>query len=40
MGSPGMGNDPATCFDVIAFGGTASAGQIFYPAGTADLFEG
>lgn len=40
MGSPGMGNDPATRFDVIAFGGTARAGQIFYRAGTADPFAG
>jgi hypothetical protein len=32
-GSPGMGDDPTARFDVIAFGGTADAGEIFYEAG-------
>lgn len=32
-GSPGMGNDPTTRYDVIAFGGNASAGEVFYQAG-------
>lgn len=32
-GSPGMGDDPAARFDVIAFGGTAGAGKVFYQAG-------
>ncbi|PVA11312.1 CopG family transcriptional regulator [Pelagivirga sediminicola] len=32
-GSPGMGDDPNAQFDVIAFGGTAGAGQVFYRAG-------
>ena len=34
MGSPGMGDDPAARFDVIAFGGEAAAGRIYYKAGT------
>ena len=32
-GSPGMGNDPSARFDVIAFGGTAAEGDVFYKAG-------
>lgn len=32
-GSPGMGDDPAARFDVIAFGGSAGAGEVFYRAG-------
>ncbi|WP_281968005.1 DUF411 domain-containing protein [Roseovarius nanhaiticus] len=32
-GSPGMGDDPAARFDVIAFGGDAGAGEVFYRAG-------
>ena len=32
-GSPGMGNDPDARFDVIAFGGTAGAGEIYHQAG-------
>ncbi|MFX0540618.1 DUF411 domain-containing protein [Roseovarius sp. S4756] len=32
-GSPGMGDDPNAQFDVIAFGGTAGDGEIFYRAG-------
>ncbi|KIT17128.1 DUF411 domain-containing protein [Jannaschia aquimarina] len=38
MGSPGMGDDPDARYDVIAFGGTAGAGRVFYRAGTADPF--
>ena len=38
MGSPGMGDDPAARFDVLAFGGEAGAGAVFYRAGTADPF--
>ena len=38
MGSPGMGDDPAARFDVIAFGGAAGAGQVYYRAGTAQPF--
>lgn len=33
MGSPGMGNDPAAQFDVIAWGGTAGAGTVWHRAG-------
>ncbi len=33
MGSPGMGDDPDAVFDVIAFGGTAPKGEVFYRAG-------
>ena len=40
MGSPGMGDDPAARYDVIAFGGAAGAGRVFYRAGTADPFAG
>ena len=32
-GSPGMGNDPTARYDVIAFGGDAGAGAVFYQAG-------
>lgn len=32
-GSPGMGLDPAAVYDVIAFGGTAADGEVFYTAG-------
>lgn len=32
-GSPGMGNDPTARFDVLAFGGTAGEGEVFYEAG-------
>lgn len=39
MGSPGMGNDPAARYDVIAFGGDAGAGRVFYRAGTATPFD-
>lgn len=38
MGSPGMGDDPAARYDVIAFGGAAGAGRVFYRAGTAEPF--
>ena len=31
--SPGMGNDPTAKFDVIAFGGDADKGEVFYKAG-------
>ena len=40
MGSPGMGDDPAARYDVIAFGNTAGAGRVFYRAGTAEPFAG
>ncbi|MBM2578152.1 CopG family transcriptional regulator [Jannaschia sp. Os4] len=40
MGSPGMGDDPAARYDVIAFGGAAGAGRVFYRAGTAQPFAG
>lgn len=33
MGSPGMGDDPTARFDVIAFGGEAQPGQIYFEAG-------
>ena len=32
-GSPGMGNDPTARYDVLAFGGTAGEGKVFYRAG-------
>lgn len=32
-GSPGMGDDPNAQFDVIAFGGEADDGAVFYRAG-------
>ncbi|MGR3436226.1 MAG: DUF411 domain-containing protein [Shimia sp.] len=34
MGSPGMGWDPAARYDVIAFGGTAAEGEVYFRAGT------
>ena len=40
MGSPGMGDDPSARYDVIAFGGDAGAGQVFYRAGTPEPFAG
>ena len=40
MGSPGMGDDPAARYDVLAFGGTAGDGAVFYRAGTAAPFAG
>lgn len=33
MGSPGMGDDPTARFDVIAFGGDAAEGQVYFEAG-------
>ncbi|MGB3471435.1 MAG: DUF411 domain-containing protein [Erythrobacter sp.] len=33
FGSPGMGDDPDARYDVIAFGGTAGEGTVFYRAG-------
>ncbi|MCF7699209.1 DUF411 domain-containing protein [Loktanella sp. M215] len=33
MGSPGMGDDPTARFDVIAFGGEAIPGEIYFQAG-------
>lgn len=33
MGSPGMGWDPTARYDVIAFGGSATEGQVYYRAG-------
>ena len=33
QGSPGMGDDPRARFDVIAFGGQAGDGRVFYRAG-------
>ena len=38
-GSPGMGDDPAARFDVIAFGGAAGTGTVFYRAGTSAPFS-
>ena len=32
-GSPGMGDDPAAKFDVFAFGGSASDGEVYFRAG-------
>lgn len=32
-GSPGMGDDPSARYDVIAFGGDAGEGEVFYRAG-------
>ncbi|MFQ6552719.1 DUF411 domain-containing protein [Aestuariibius insulae] len=40
MGSPGMGDDPSARYDVIAFGGDAGAGRVFYRAGTPEPFAG
>ncbi len=39
MGSPGMGDDPFARYDVIAFGGEAGAGTVYYRAGTAQPFD-
>ena len=33
MGSPGMGDDPAAVYDVIAWGGEAGGGEVFLTAG-------
>lgn len=33
-GSPGMGDDPAARYDVMAFGGEAGGGEVFYQAGS------
>lgn len=33
FGSSGMGNDPTARYDVIAFGGEAGTGEVFYQAG-------
>lgn len=35
IGSPGMGDDPSARYDVIAFGGKAGNGAVYYRAGTA-----
>lgn len=32
-GSPGMGDDPSARYDVMAFGGDAGEGEVFYQAG-------
>tara|TARA_R110002110_G_scaffold20312_67_gene82655 strand:- start:4991 stop:5485 length:495 start_codon:yes stop_codon:yes gene_type:complete len=32
-GSPGMGNDSSAQYDVIAFGGKAAAGEVYFQAG-------
>ena len=40
MGSPGMGDDPSARYDVIAFGGDAGVGRVFYRAGTPEPFAG
>ena len=40
MGSPGMGDDPSARFDVIAFGGAAGDGTVYYRAGRPDPFAG
>ncbi len=40
MGSPGMGDDPAARYDVLAFGGEAGGGAVFYRAGTPRPFAG
>jgi hypothetical protein len=32
-GSPGMGDDPHASYDVIAFGGTAGTGGVFFRVG-------
>ena len=39
MGSPGMGDDPSARYDVIAFGGEAGTGMVYYRAGTAQPFD-
>ena len=36
MGSPGMGDDPTARYDVLAYGGTAGAGEVFFRAGVDD----
>ena len=33
MGSPGMGDDPDARYDVIAYGGSAKPGEVFFRAG-------
>ncbi|MEL6452747.1 MAG: DUF411 domain-containing protein [Pseudomonadota bacterium] len=33
FGSPGMGDDPTARYDVLAFGGTAGTGAVFFQAG-------
>ena len=33
MGSPGMGDDPDARYDVIAYGGAAKPGEVFFRAG-------
>ncbi|MEO0945313.1 MAG: DUF411 domain-containing protein [Pseudomonadota bacterium] len=40
MGSPGMGDDPAARYDVMAFGGAAGRGRVYYRAGTPQPFAG
>lgn len=40
VGSPGMGDDPNARFDVIAFGGDAADGRVFYRAGSEAPFAG
>ena len=40
VGSPGMGDDPNARFDVIAFGGDAADGRVFYRAGFEAPFAG
>lgn len=40
MGSPGMGDDPSARYDVIAFGGAAGRGRVYYRAGTPQPFPG
>lgn len=34
-----MGIDPAARYDVIAFGGEAAAGRVFYRAGSSRSFD-
>ena len=36
MGSPGMGDDPNARFDVMAYGGNATPGEVFFRAGVDD----
>lgn len=38
-GSPGMGDHPSARYDVIAFGGEAGAGTVYYRAGVAQPFD-
>ena len=40
MGSPGMGDDPAARYEVIAVGGKAGSGTVYYRAGTEQPFAG